>query len=51
MGRCRGEEAPVSSIHETGEVVDAKRLGIQGFDPQKYGVEGEVVWEGWNRMC
>lgn len=39
-----GEEAPCCDLHEIGEVVDSKNLGIKGFDPAKYGVDGEVVW-------
>jgi acetylornithine deacetylase/succinyl-diaminopimelate desuccinylase-like protein len=33
-----------SPLHKTGEVVDAKDIGIEGFNPKEHGVEGKVVW-------
>lgn len=34
----------LSPIHESGEVLDAKDLNIKGFNPEEFGIEGEVVW-------
>jgi len=38
------EYTKCSPIHEVGEVIDAEKLGIEGFNPKDYGIEGEVVW-------
>lgn len=38
------EPQTLSQIHNTGDVFDASELGIKGFDPRKYGIEGDIVW-------
>lgn len=43
-GPSEEEPQTLSTIHETGEIIDASKLGIKGFNPSQHGVEGQVVW-------
>lgn len=43
-GPTEEEPQTLSQIHSPGDMMDVSKLGIRGFNPKEFGIEGEVVW-------